>query len=175
MLTYLFSKRAGKDAALVREVRDSLIAAADSLVRERNAHGYARPLGPRYYWGANGTVARQTVLLQGANRIAPKRAYVETALDALGHLFGRNVYGRSFVTGLGANPPLRPHDRRSGGDAVEAPWPGYLVGGGHPKATDWKDEEASYQTNETAINWNGALIYALAGFVTPKAAASPPR
>jgi endoglucanase len=70
------------------------------------------------------------------------------------------------VTGLGVNPPLHPHDRRSGGDNVEAPWPGYLVGGAWPRATDWKDDQGNFQTNEIAINWNGALIYALAGFVS---------
>jgi endoglucanase len=39
------------------------------------------------------------------------------------------------------------------------------VGGPNPKATDWHDVEADYRTNEIAINWNGALIYALAMFV----------
>ena len=62
-----------------------------------------------------------------------------------------------------------PHDRRSGGDDVAAPWPGYLVGGPWPNATDWYDVEEDYRTNETAINWNGALIYALAAFVEPRA------
>jgi endoglucanase len=170
MVTYLMSRRPGRDAGLVREVRDALVRTADVVVRERDRHGYARPLGDRYYWGCNGTVARQTVVLQTANLVAPKRAYVEASLDALGHLFGRNVYGRSFVTGVGAAPPLHPHDRRSGGDKVEAPWPGYLIGGPWPKAADWKDEQGSYQTNEIAINWNGALIYALAAFVDPATA-----
>jgi endoglucanase len=57
---------------------------------------------------------------------------------------------------------MHPHDRRSGADDVHAPWPGYLVGGGHPKATDWVDDQESYRTNEIAINWNATLIYALA-------------
>jgi endoglucanase len=60
---------------------------------------------------------------------------------------------------------MHPHDRRSGGDKVDAPWPGYLVGGAWPNETNWSDDEADYRTNEIAINWNGALIYALAGFV----------
>jgi endoglucanase len=167
MITYLRSKRPGRDAALVKDIRDSLSSTADSIVATRDAHGYARPFGTSYYWGANGAVARQSVILLTANEFAPKPAYVETALDALGNLLGRNVYGRSFVTGLGHNPPLKPHDRRSGGDNVAAPWPGYLVGGGHPKATDWRDDQDDYRTNEIAINWNGALIYALAGFVEP--------
>jgi endoglucanase len=165
MLTYLFSKRGGRDARLVRQIQDDLIATADSIVNLRDAHGYGRPLGTRYYWGANGGVANTTVLLQAANRVAPKAAYVETTLDAISHLFGRNYYGRSFVTGLGANPPQHPHDRRSMGQMGAPAWPGYLVGGGWPKATDWKDESPIYQVNEIAINWNAPLIYALAGFL----------
>jgi endoglucanase len=165
LLAYLFSKRGGRDAKLVRQVRDDLIATADGIVSVRDSHGYARPLGMRYYWGANGGVVNTTVLLQAANCVAPKPAYVETTLDAISNLFGRNYYGRSFVTGLGANPPQHPHDRRSMGKAGAPAWPGYLVGGGWPKATDWKDESAIYQVNEIAINWNAPLIYALAGFI----------
>jgi endoglucanase len=59
---------------------------------------------------------------------------------------------------------MHPHDRRSGADEVDAPWPGYLVGGGQ-RATDWKDEQEDYRTNEIAINWQAAMVYALAGFV----------
>ena len=69
------------------------------------------------------------------------------------------------MTGLGRNPPLNPHDRRSGADNITPPWPGYLVGGPHPSPKDWVDSQNDYRTNEIAINWNGALIYALAGFL----------
>jgi endoglucanase len=69
------------------------------------------------------------------------------------------------VTGLGFEPPMRPHDRRSGADRIDAPWPGYLVGGPNPRARDWHDVEEEYRTNEIAINWNGALLYALAAFL----------
>jgi endoglucanase len=164
LLAYLFSKRSGRRAALVAELKAALLDVADAIVRTRDAHGYGRTL-TLYYWGCNGGVANTTVLLQSANRLTPKPAYTEAALDALGHLFGRNYYGRSFVTGLGAQPPLHPHDRRSMGERDAPTWPGYLVGGGWPKATDWKDEAPRYQVNEIAINWNAALIYGLAGFV----------
>jgi len=176
MFTYLLSDRPGRDEELRKQITQDLLATADGLVRTAGRHGYARPLGERYYWGANGTVARQPMALHVAHRLKPNPDYVATALDALGHLFGRNYYCRSFVTGLGVNPPLHPHDRRaptggwSGGDDVPAPWPGYLVGGGHPRATGWRDEQEDYRTNEIAINWNGALIYALAAFVEAPAA-----
>jgi endoglucanase len=162
MLAYLSSEREGRDQDLVRQIKQALVETADGIVRARDAHGYARPLGMTYYWGCNGGVANTTILLQSANRIAPKREYVETTLDAIGHLFGRNYYSRSFVTGLGANPPVNPHDRRSMEQPGAQTWPGYLVGGGWPKATDWKDEAPLYRVNEIAINWNAPLIYALA-------------
>jgi endoglucanase len=165
LLTYLNSARTGRDVALVESLRTSLLATADDIVKTRNAHGYARPWGQHYSWGGNGTVARQTLVLQAAYQLTSKPAYRETALDALGYLFGRNSFGRSFVTGVGANPPMHPHDRRSGADGIAAPWPGYLVGGPNPKATDWEDVQEDYRTNEIAINWNGALIYALAMFL----------
>jgi endoglucanase len=120
MITYLSSTRAGRDGALVRELRRALVETADRVVALRDAHGYARPLGTKYYWGANGGVANTAVLLRAARRVSPKAAYTETALDALHNLFGRNPYGRSFVTGVGhepppaARPPLarpRPSDR----------------------------------------------------------------
>jgi endoglucanase len=120
-----------------------------------------------YYWGCNGTVARQTINLNVAYELANDQRYRDTILDALNHLFGRNPYGRSYVTGLGERPPLFPHDRRSGADNHEAPWPGYLVGGPWPGPKDWADTQDSYQTNEIAINWNAALIYALAAFIEP--------
>ena len=69
------------------------------------------------------------------------------------------------MTGLGHQPPLNPHDRRSGADDIEEPWPGYVVGGGR-SATGWKDIERDYTTNEIAINWQAALVYALAGFTS---------
>ena len=165
-LTYFFPT--GQDVRRAgRLLRTNLLAAADRLVQARDAHGYARPAGTAYSWGGNGVVARQVVLLQAGmlHRFSPKPDYVTASLDALGHLLGRNYYGRSFVTGVGFKPPLHPHDRRSGAELTRA-MAGYLVGGSNPGATNWQDVQANYRVNEIAINWNSALIYALAAFVS---------
>lgn len=164
MFTYALSKREGKNTAVENPVKKNIIDNANTLVEKGRTDVYSRPLAGRYYWGCNGTVARQAVNLQVANLIQPQKEYVETALGIVDHLFGKNYYNRSYVTGLGINPPMNPHDRRSGADDIEAPWPGYLVGGGH-SATDWVDLQESYSHNEIAINWQAALVYALAGFV----------
>ena len=186
LMRYLLSKRADRDPALVKLVRSNLLAVADETVRTARQHGYASPVGSRYGWGCNGFVARQTMILMVADRltrapgtvlhgaerlrqtpgrISGKPEYRAVCQDALNYLFGRNYYCRSFVTGVGFNPPEHPHDRRSGSDNIVEPWPGYLVGGPNPKATDWKDIQNDARLNEIAINWNSALAYALAAFL----------
>jgi endoglucanase len=165
--TYVRSKRRERDPATVARVRNDTLRVADGIAEAAVRHPYGRPLGNKYYWGCNGTVARQTINLNVAYELTSDGRYRDTMLDALNHLFGRNPYGRSYVTGLGRRPPLFPHDRRSAGDKANVPWPGYLVGGPWPKPTDWLDDKDNYQTNEIAINWNSALVYALAAFVDP--------
>jgi endoglucanase len=167
VFTYLRSRRPGRDAAIVARVRNDALRVADGIADAAVHHPYGRPFGNKYYWGCNGTVARQTMNLNIAYELTNDRRYRDASLDALNHLFGRNSYGRSYVTGLGRRPPLFPHDRRSAGGKVDNPWPGYLVGGPWPKPTDWLDDKDNYKTNEIAINWNGALVYALAAFVDP--------
>jgi endoglucanase len=68
---------------------------------------------------------------------------------------------------MGHRSPNLPHDRRSAADDLEVAWPGYLVGGPERNARDWRDEQDDYRTNEIAVNWNGALIYALAAAMEP--------
>ena len=165
MLTYLNSQRGGRDAALVSAARESLLRAADGMVATSAAPGYARPLGNKYFWGSNGTVARQTVLLHAAEKFSAKPEYRATALAALDYLLGRNYLGRSFVTGVGFEPPLHPHDRLSASLKLGVPCPGRLVGGPQPGAKDWRDDQEDFTRNEIAINWNTALIYALAEFL----------
>ena len=85
----------------------------------------------------------------------------------------------SFVTGYGARSALHPHHRPSVADGIEAPVPGWLVGGPQPGQQDKKDCPApypsalparsyldhacSYASNEIAINWNAPLVYVSAG------------
>lgn len=174
LLTYLRSARPDRDRQLVTSTLTGLLTTSDTIVAKARASGYARPLGSLYYWGCNGSVAEQTLLLLAAHRFTTRPVYRNTALDALDHLLGRNVHGRSYVTGLGFDPPQHPHDRRSEGDKGEPAWPGYLVGGPHPTAHDWQDNWKDASRNEIALNWNGALIYALAAFVQPATPAAHP-
>ncbi|HZK02878.1 MAG TPA: glycoside hydrolase family 9 protein [Bacteroidaceae bacterium] len=161
VFTYALSERSGKNPEIDSKVNEAIIKVADKLVETAAKDIYSRALGGRYYWGCNGTVARQAINLHVAELLNGGTEYRKTIQGLVDHLFGYNYYGRSYVTGVGINPPLNPHDRRSAADGIEAPWPGYLVGGGHT-ATDWVDEEEDYARNEIAINWQAALVYLLA-------------
>ena len=163
MFEYVLSKRAGKNPEILKMISKNILDVANIIAVKAASDAYGRPLS-RYYWGCNGGVVRQVLNLQIANIISPNKIYTQAALDAIGHIFGRNYYNRSFVTGIGINPPMHPHDRRSGADNEVAPWPGYIVGGGLT-AKEWSDEQEDYRTNEIAINWQAALVYALAGFI----------
>ncbi len=163
MFTYLLSEQSGRDSILMNTIQEDLVLTADSLLYFGKMDVYGRTLAGKYWWGCNGVVARQSLILYAAYRISSESKYISAMIDIVDHLFGQNYYGRSYVTGLGHLPPMCPHDRRSGADGIDSPWPGYLVGGGET-ATDWMDDQGDFRTNEIAINWQAALVYALAAF-----------
>jgi endoglucanase len=163
IFTYLLSSRDGRDLSLVQQVKTKNQQNADDLARASESSGYGRTnIG--YYWGANGSVARISMNLQIAYRFTGDQRYLDAALRQIDHLFGRNYYARSQVTGVGIKPPLYPHHRPS--MTTGRAWPGLLVGGGNPGPTDWVDIQGMYEQNEVALNWNAALVYALAGFAS---------
>jgi endoglucanase len=165
LFTYLESERAGRNPELVAALEQSALGIADEIVGNAERHAYGRGVGSKYYWGINGVVARTVMNLQVAYRLDARPEYLDAAVQQVDHVLGRNHYGRSQVTGVGHHPPLFPHHRPSVADTAAAPWPGLLVGGAHPTPSDWVDESTDYRTNEVAINWSTALIYALAGFL----------
>ncbi len=186
MYVYLQSKRTGRNQTLVSAIQQSMVSAADSLVTAHNNSGYGRALSGKsgnYYWGSSGAVARTCMLLQVANRLSPKADYLDTCVDQIAWIFGRNYYNRSQVTGIGIDPPMNPHHRPSKADGIEQPWPGLLVGGGNSTstqaagnkngATNWIDDVDAYELNEVAINWNAPLVYALAGFLATGSGTTP--
>jgi len=164
MISYLLSPRGGKNPEIADDIKQQVIKTADGICKTAEENAYNRPLGNSYYWGCNGSVARQAFVLNTAYILNKDKKYTDCAADALSHIFGRNYYNRSYVTGIGSRPPMNIHDRRSEADGIRDPWPGYLAGGGQ-SATDWSDSVSSFTTNEIAINWNASLIYALSLFL----------
>ena len=167
------------EAAVQAAIRAESLGAADAIVARSAANGYRVSLTPHdYVWGSNGVVANYGLQLLVANAMKPEPRYVAAALDDLYYLLGRNTFSLSWVTQVGRNPFRHPHHRPSGADANPEPWPGLLAGGpngrkqdpamqklpdGLPPAKMYVDDQASYATNEIAINWNAPLVFLLAG------------
>ncbi len=193
-LTYLTSKRQRSDTVIPKLKK--------SLNDQREDHVSASMNNPydqgwsKYTWGYNGTFASISMMFT-AHRLTYEwedgltgREHSRKLLD---YLMGRNRYARSFVTGMGHNPPLLPHDRRSSVDVkvvtdaikgaerdiesgleprpippYRAPWPGALVGG-ERYAGGWSDSQGSYYSNEISINGQACLIHTFAGTVDTNA------
>jgi len=181
-ITYLTSSKPGRNPTLVNSVKEQLFKLADALVDSSGAHAYGRTFGSaNYYWGNHGSLTATTYILNAAYMLTGEKKYREAGHEVINHIFGRNYYNRSFVTGVGHNPPVNTHDRRSTAHPTSGQWPGYLVGGPHNgssfcsglNATCWRDIQEDYFTNEIAINWNASMIHALAGFL-PSAITEPP-
>ncbi len=168
------------DAQVQAAIRKDSLAAADAIVARTATNGYHTSLVTKDYgWGSNGIAANYSLQLLVANAFRADARYVETARDNLYYLLGRNAFSLSWLTRFGANPVRHPHHRPSGAGANAEPWPGLLAGGPNMKRQDavmaklpelppakmYVDDVASYATNENAINWNAALVFALAGAV----------
>ena len=128
-----------------------------------------------FYWGSNAVALNQALMLIQGYRISADRRQLDAAQAALDYVLGRNPIGASMVTGFGEISPRHPHHRPSEADGVDAPVPGFIVGGPHSDQGDakgcplpypskvpaksWLDHFCSYTTNEVAINWNAPLVY----------------
>ncbi|HUK17922.1 MAG TPA: glycoside hydrolase family 9 protein [Bryobacteraceae bacterium] len=181
--TYVLAK--GADSAAAAAIRRDSIAAADQLVARSTANGYRISMTPRdYIWGSNSVLANYGIQLLVADAFQHNPRYVETAVEDLHYLLGRNTFSLSFVTRVGANSFRHPHHRPSGADDNPEPWPGLLSGGPNrgrqdnamrrllaadlPPAKVYVDDQEAYAANEVAINWNAPLVFLLAAALPAK-------
>ncbi len=180
LLTYMRSQQPSALTGLKEKLRLSLITYCNSQVVRRNLSGYHVVLQPgEYNWGSNSGAMNAAVLLLAGGVETGDTSFVFAAADQLHYVLGANGLSRSFVTGIGENPPMQPHHRPSGSDGIADPVPGLLVGGpdqyrsddvlralytsSSPPALCYADSLPSYASNEIAINWNAPLVF-VAGF-----------
>ena len=177
--TYALSAQKGADPVVVSDIRKRTSAAARAIVERTRKNPYRVSLLTKdYVWGSNGVVANYGMELLVANLLVPDPTFLETAQDNLHYLLGRNAFSISWVTQVGANPYHHPHHRTSAASKTAEPWPGLLSGGpnagrqddalrklppGLPPAKIYADDQASYASNEIAINWQAPLVFLLAG------------
>jgi endoglucanase len=176
---YALAARPDADSHALAEVRDAALAAAHEVVERTRRNPYHVSLvAEDYHWGSNGLAGNYGMELLIANALSPDRTFVETALDNLHYLLGRNTFSISWVTQVGEHPFRHPHHRPSGAGHHPQPWPGLLSGGPNadrqdavlqalprnlPPAKVYSDEQGSYASNEICINWQAMLVFLLAG------------
>jgi endoglucanase len=154
-------------------IEKSINSIANYLVTNTNNSAYKTAID-YFAWGSNGYTAAQGQILLTAFKHTKDSAYLNTGISIFDYLVGRNATGYCFVSGFGNKSPLNLHDRRSEGDGIIAPLPGYLVGGpttnaqrdcgtlNYPSsfpAKSYLDLNCSYSTNEIAVNWQGPFVF----------------
>ena len=155
---------------LLDYITEGFFKLADELLATYEQSAYKVPLDV-FPWGSNSECANRGIVLMTAYRVTGNQKYLEAAQAAFHYILGRNPLDYCYVTGFGSKSPKDPHDRRSVADSIPDPAAGYLVGGpfvgggnecGHEPnkfaALNYYDTNASYTTNEIAINWQAALV-----------------
>jgi endoglucanase len=162
------------------KLKKAIAHAADKVIDTQHGQGYPvpfRPTNDQYYWGSNGQVLNQMVLLAAAHDLTRDWKYRDAAFEAMDYLLGRNGLNQSYVTGYGSKysenqhhrfwayqaDPAYPHPPKgsvAGGPdaALEDPIAARLLPGCAPQKC-YIDDIQSYSTNEVAINWNSALAW----------------
>lgn len=172
------------DADFQQQVQQGLVSYADEIMSQIEADQYRCSLQKNEYtWASTKNNLTKGDILLMAYQIKPEAGYLRGAMDQIHYLFGRNAMNKSYMTGVGANPPEHPHNRIH--ESTGAYVPGLIVGGpncvpgGDPDQTAYLAAEnpapakcyldvlTSWSTNEYAIDYGGAGIYALSWFMEP--------
>lgn len=151
---------------LARHVRERFLQRAKEALSRVESSGY-RIANHRFIWGSNKMTVEEGMFLCHAYTISGKRRYLDAARDQLHYIFGRNHFGKSFVSGVGSDPVR--HVSHLFARAADVTIPGLLVGGPNeleqskiaPQGKgplSWADDARSYATNEYAIDYNASLI-----------------
>ncbi|MEV2241633.1 glycoside hydrolase family 9 protein [Micromonospora sp. NPDC049891] len=170
----------GLPAAELTRIRASVTAAADGYLAEirRQAYGLPMPGDPdSYFWGGNGAIINNAVVLATAFDLTGAAKYRDGAMQTMDYILGRNALNISYVTGWGEHAAENQHSRIFGfqlDPSMPKPPAGSIAGGPNAALQDpfveqllegcapmfcFVDDIASYSTNEVAINWNSALAW----------------
>lgn len=158
-------------------LREQIKGYADQVMATMPTSCFDSPCGNQptdFGWGCNSEQGcGKGIALLYAHALTGDAKYLAAAHKSADYILGRNATGYCFVTGFGTYSPQHPHQRLSAADAIEAPLPGFLVGGPNPGQQDirevkqypsdypdesYADVTPSYASNEIAINWNAALV-----------------
>jgi endoglucanase len=128
-----------------------------------------------FEWGSNSDFLNQAMILCYAHMISEDPEYLDGAVRNMDYILGKNATGYCFLTGFGSQQVMHPHHRPSGADGIEAPVPGFVVGGPNKDRQDrdsveysselparsYQDVQASFASNEVCLNWNAPAVFVM--------------
>lgn len=168
------NKLSGEDIALAQTMKGMLLDYAATAIKGADRSPFHAPYGndaKDFFWGCLAEkCANQATSLVYAYLLTSEEPYLANAHRNMDYLLGKNPTGYCYITGFGTKSPMHPHHRLSAADGIDEPIPGFLVGGPNPGQQDgvaypsklpdesYADVEASYASNEIAINWSAALV-----------------
>ena len=168
--------------AFYNELREDLLKRSEDILQRVNNSGYRTALRVEdYVWGSIINVMNNAMAMVVNYLLTGREDMLSGALSQIDYSLGLNALDLSFVTGLGRRSVQNPHHRPSGADGIDAPVPGFIVGGPNkrftypftkeklgetPAAKYYLDETPSADTNEIAIYWNSPAIFVAAFFNT---------
>jgi len=159
---------------MAEELKIKHLALSEGILEKMESIPYGIGLD-HFEWGSNSDVLNQAMILCIAHHLSGDQKYLDGAIRNTDYIFGKNATGFSFLTGFGSKQVMHPHHRPSGADGVEAPVPGFIVGGpnmhkqdssqveyasDHP-AKCYEDVEPSYASNEVCLNWNAPAVFVM--------------
>lgn len=160
--------------------RKKVIAAADQFVGFASHQGYRIPMksDEGYPWGSNSVVMNNLIVEALAYDFTKNAKYLDSVVEGMDYILGKNPLAKSYVTGYGENPLQNPHHRfwsHQANPALPSPPPGAVSGGpnsalqdpyaqaagikGSPPQKCYLDNIESWSTNEITINWNAPLAW----------------
>lgn len=162
------------ETSLAGSLKSYLLAYAGDIIKGSDETAFHAPYGDDEYDFFRGSLGElcvgQGLSLAYAYLLSKDKKYLTNAYRNMDYLLGRNPLGYCYVTGFGTKSPSHPSHRLSATDGIDAPIPGFLVGGPNPSQNDagvahaselpdeaYSDAEASAASNEVAIAWNAGL------------------
>lgn len=175
--TLLINRDSFKDETALEfagDLKKKHLALSDEILEKMNSIPYGISID-HFEWGSNSDVLNQAMILCIAHHLSGDQKYLDGAIRNTDYIFGKNATGFSFLTGFGSKQVMNPHHRPSGADGVEAPVPGFILGGPNKDKQDraaveyafdfpakaFEDVEASYASNEVCLNWNAPAVFVL--------------
>ena len=162
------------DADFVKTLTQGQIKIGDEILQKIENNPYNIGL-ERFEWGSNSDILNQAMVLCMTHRFTGDEKYLIGAEQITDYILGKNATGYSFLTGFGSKKVMNIHHRPSASDGIEAPIPGFIVGGPNNDKQDiaeveyaseypakaFADVVASYASNEVCLNWNAPAVYVL--------------